>query len=76
MDFGEALKKARESRGLTKWKVAKEVGVSWMTYWAWEKGKRSPRSTYLIRLLRLFPELWDLMETTVKPSNDEEKQVN
>lgn len=60
MEFAKALKDARRRRGLSKYRVAKEVGVTWQTVWKWERGDFMPRSDQLLKLLRLFPELLEL----------------
>lgn len=46
----ETMKKAREAAGLSKIKVARAVGVCWLTYHRWESGKYQPRADQLIRL--------------------------
>ena len=46
----ETMKKAREAAGLSKIKVARAVGVCWLTYHRWESGKFQPRADQLVRL--------------------------
>ena len=41
-DFGHKLNKLRRDRGMTLADVAKALGVSVPTIWAWEKGKARP----------------------------------
>jgi len=59
--FHEALKEARLRRGWTKWRLAKELGVSWLTVNAWEKGRNAPSVLNTLKLVRLFPELLELV---------------
>jgi len=61
MTLSEALKVARKKRGLSKWQVAKVLGVGWLTVHAWEEGKYLPRADKLLKLARLFPELLELV---------------
>lgn len=48
----ETMKKAREAAGLSKIKVARAVGVCWLTYHRWESGKFQPRADQLVRLAK------------------------
>jgi len=57
----EVLKKARERRGLSKRRLAKMLGVSWFTINEWEKGNRSPSVLNTLKLVRIFPELLELV---------------
>jgi len=59
--FHEALKKIRVKRGWTKWRLAKALGVSWLTVNAWEKGRSAPSALNTLKLVRLFPELLELV---------------
>jgi len=62
VDFHEAIREARSKKGWTKWRLAKALGVDWHTVNAWEKGRRTPSFLSTIRLIRLFPELLELLE--------------
>ncbi len=61
MTFAEALKKVRRDKRLSKYRLAKECGVSWLTVNDWEKGRKLPSFPNTIKLFRLFPELMDLL---------------
>jgi len=37
--YSEDLKDYRKRKGLSKYRMAKEIGCTYMTYWRWEKGK-------------------------------------
>jgi DNA-binding XRE family transcriptional regulator len=59
--FHEALKAARLKRGWTKYRLAKALGVSWLTVNAWEKGRSAPSVLNTLKLVRIFPELLELV---------------
>lgn len=62
-DFGQRLRTLREDRGFSVRGLAKQVGVSSVTVWKWEKGEVTPRERALgsladalgIRLSELDP---------------------
>jgi DNA-binding XRE family transcriptional regulator len=41
--------------------LAKALGVSWLTVNAWEKGRNAPSALNTLKLVRLFPELLELV---------------
>lgn len=43
-----------KEQGFTKWKIAKELGVSWQTIHMWEKGVFKPTDEKLKQLKELF----------------------
>lgn len=43
MHIGEKIREKRENLGISRYKLAMILGVSPMTIYAWEKGRRSPR---------------------------------
>lgn len=47
--FSLELKKQRESRGLSQYKLAQQLGVSQATVGMWESGKRDPVSRYCVQ---------------------------
>jgi DNA-binding XRE family transcriptional regulator len=59
--FHEALKAARVRKGWTKYRLAKALGVSWLTVNAWEKRRNAPSALNTLKLVRLFPELLELV---------------
>jgi len=59
--FHEAIKAARLKRGWTKWRLAKALGVDWLTVNAWEKGRNAPSFLSTLKLVRIFPELLELV---------------
>jgi DNA-binding XRE family transcriptional regulator len=59
--FHEALKAVRVRKGWTKYRLAKVLGVSWLTVNAWEKGRNAPSALNILKLVRIFPELLELV---------------
>lgn len=59
--FHKMLKAVRLKRGWTKSRLAKALGVSWLTVNAWEKGRNAPSALNTLKLVRLFPELLELV---------------
>ena len=49
----ELIKKLR-SKGITKYKIAKEVGVTWQTVNMWEKDVFIPKADKLVKLEELL----------------------
>ncbi len=47
--------------GLSLREVARQVGVAYITMWAWEKGTRSPSAHHLLKLLQVLPNLKQLV---------------
>jgi len=72
--FHEALKAARLKRGWTKWRLAKALRVSWLTVNAWEKGRNAPSVLNTLKLVRLFPELLELVELVNGGDGDGEER--
>lgn len=52
--IGEHLQVARKSLNMTLHAVAREIGVSKPTVWAWEKGRAQPTAKHLVALKNLF----------------------
>jgi len=55
--MGEALKRARESRGQTQPDVAHCLGCCVISVWRWENGKSTPRGYFLRQLEAAYPEI-------------------
>lgn len=51
MLFGERLRKLREKSGMTKWQLAKQVGISDRALWYYEVDERFPRKDEVIEKL-------------------------
>lgn len=51
MLFGERLRKLREDSGMTKWELAKKVGISDRALWYYEVDERFPRKDSVIEKL-------------------------
>lgn len=52
---GERIKKLRESRGMSKQKLADELNMkSYTSVTGWEKGDNLPRGLEMIKLAKLF----------------------
>lgn len=51
MLFGERLRKLREDSGMTKWELAKKVGISDRALWYYEVDERFPRKDEVIEKL-------------------------
>ena len=54
MDFGERLRAARRSAGLTQQQVAKSIGITNSTYCGYETGKRQPDVAKIKSLCRII----------------------
>ena len=52
--FSLELKKQRESRGLSQYKLAQQLGVSQATVGMWETGARMPRADKLPKLAEVL----------------------
>ena len=52
--FSLELKKQRESRGLSQYKLAQQLGVSQATVGMWESGKRDPSFPVLRTICEFF----------------------
>jgi transcriptional regulator with XRE-family HTH domain len=52
--LGTQLREMREAVGLSQQEVADHLGVVYITYYRWEKGKTEPTFSQLCRLARLF----------------------
>ena len=52
----------RESAGLSLEQVAREMGVTRMTVWRWENGKRSPRGENRVRYSRFLRTLKEAVD--------------
>lgn len=52
--FQIALKKLRESKGISQRKLAEELGLSQSTVGMWESGKNRPEYSNLIKLAEIF----------------------
>ena len=48
------MKRLRLQAGMTQAEVASKIGVCAGAYYMWEKGKRTPNATSLLRLICLF----------------------
>jgi transcriptional regulator with XRE-family HTH domain len=48
------LKEIRESRNLKPKAVVEQLGISRITLWQWENGKRSPSIEYLNKLSKIY----------------------
>lgn len=53
------LEAARVNRGLTQAEVAKAIGVSKKTIWAWENGLSTPKIDKIESLCNLFGRTYD-----------------
>lgn len=47
--FGDQMRKRRLEIGLTMEALAKDIGVSWLSVWRWEKGRNIPHPVMLER---------------------------
>ncbi|MBR2890522.1 MAG: helix-turn-helix transcriptional regulator [Oscillospiraceae bacterium] len=54
MGFGEKLRAARESKGLTQQQIADQMGIDKSTYCGYETGKRQPDLTKLKQLSQIL----------------------
>ena len=54
MGFGEKLRAARESKGLTQQQIADQMGIDKSTYCGYETGKRQPDLTKLKLLSQIL----------------------
>ena len=54
MNFSEHLFILREQRGLTQKEIAKELGISTLTYQRYEYGDREPKLSALIALADFY----------------------
>lgn len=52
--IGQALKKLRDTRGVTQMEVAKAIGISQATYSQWEKGDYRPKIEQIVKLAKFF----------------------
>ena len=52
-DIPDLVSSIREATGWTQEKLAQEIGVSFSTVNAWERGRRSPQPFLLRKLLEL-----------------------
>ena len=64
MGFGERLRAARESRGLTQQQVADQMGIDKSTYCGYETGKRQPDMGKLKMLSRILEISGDILLET------------
>jgi len=53
-DTPSVVRQIRKATGWTQEKLAQEIGVSFSTVNAWERGRRSPQPFLLKRLLELM----------------------
>ena len=55
--FGETLKLARETRGLSGRQAAATFGVSESSWWYWEAGKTRPHGRLIRPVMLAWPEI-------------------
>lgn len=46
-----------KDKGMTKWRISKNVGVSWKTVHSWHKGFSKPNNEHLYKLEELLNSL-------------------
>ena len=51
---GKGLIQELLKRGVSKYRIGKELGVSWQTVNLWSKGTFQPRQTYAVKLRELI----------------------
>lgn len=54
MDFAQRLTQLRNMRGLSKYQLAKDIGVNKQTISFWEDGINEPKISYAIKLADYF----------------------
>ena len=52
--FAKRLRESRESKGKTQQQMAEMLGITAVSYGAWERGKTEPSLPRLVRLCRFF----------------------
>lgn len=73
MDITTQIRKARESKGLTKTEMAKMLGISSQLLGQYEQGRQSPKVGFYIKWKQVFGE--DLVETNVSRETGDDKYV-
>ena len=59
--FNEILKECREELGISRYKLAKDIGVNKQTITFWEEGVNEPKISYLCMLADYFGVTTDYM---------------
>ncbi len=54
MDFATRLKELREEKGISRYKLAKDIGVNKQTITFWEEGINEPKISYAVLLADYF----------------------
>lgn len=54
MEFKDILKQCREEMGVSRYKLAKDLGVNKQTISFWEEGVNEPKISYLCKLADYF----------------------